>query len=51
MDLDLDIDALQLLTGGEAQLMTPTPGPHCTLSCLATCYYSCDISCDITLTP
>ncbi|GIE75539.1 hypothetical protein Aph02nite_14890 [Actinoplanes philippinensis] len=50
MDLDLDLDALQLLAGESAQLIIELD-KGCTNSCLLTCGYSCDITCDITSNP
>lgn len=50
MDLALDIDALQMLAGEEAQLMNEKT-INCTNSCGLTCGYSCQISCDFTATP
>jgi len=50
MDLDLDLDALQLLAGEEAHLAI-NPDKDCGNSCGLSCGYSCDITCDITSNP
>jgi len=49
MDLDLDLDALQLLAGEQAQLIIELD-KGCTNSCGLSCGYSCDITCDVTST-
>ncbi|MEU7826700.1 hypothetical protein [Catellatospora sp. NPDC049133] len=45
MDLDLDVDALQLLGGEEAHLIIQ----RCTTSCLITCTNTCPGSCDVSV--
>ena len=44
LDFELDLDALQLLDGGEAHLMIV----RCTVSCLTTCEQSCQTTCRVT---
>ena len=44
MDLDLDLDALQLLAGEEAHLAI-SPDKDCTVTCTDSCKSTCTVSC------